>query len=112
MKLFNIDPPLAPFNYVPVGIFTAAFVLIGVGVFALIGRMSRSPRRVFTWVAVIALIISCIPNILAIVTPGGLQMPGNTIDAAAGALLILFHILGAAVAVYALTHYGLEPAAQ
>jgi len=69
---------LPMFSPIPIALFTALFGLIGVGVFALINRLAKRPVRLFRWVAVGALVLSFVPNILMISNPAMLrQMMGG-----------------------------------
>jgi putative ABC transport system ATP-binding protein len=64
---------LPMFSPIPIALFTALFGLIGVGVFALINRFAKKPIPLFRWVAVGALVLSFVPNILMISNPAMLR---------------------------------------
>jgi hypothetical protein len=93
--------PLQSFSFIPL---TVVGTGAGVGVFWLLGRLSRRPISTFRVVAVIALIFSYAPDILMVV--GG--MPGATWGAAL--VLMLQHTLAAAITVGLLTTLGRERA--
>jgi putative ABC transport system ATP-binding protein len=64
---------LPMFSPIPIALFTALFGLIGVGVFALINRFAQKPIPLFRWIAVGALVLSFVPNILMISNPAMLR---------------------------------------
>lgn len=77
------------------------FTIIGTGlgalVFALLSRRSATPFKTYRNIAVVALIISIIPNLLAAVNPDMFPFPGG--NATAFMVLILFHIIATVVSV-------------
>lgn len=79
----------------------AAFTLIGTGlgalVYAWLRRRAAAPARTYIRVAVVALILSVIPNFLAMANPAMFPFPGG--NATAFLVLTLFHVLAAAVSV-------------
>ncbi len=79
----------------------AAFTLIGTGlgalVYAWLRRRSAAPARTYARVAVVALIVSVIPNFLAMANPALFPFPGG--NATAFLVLTLFHVIAAAVSV-------------
>jgi hypothetical protein len=97
----GIPADFPAFQPAPIAIFTAAQVGIGVLVFAAIAWFARRPIRLFTIVALIALAISCIPNILLAINPAAAPFPGGS--AFAFLMLIPFHFVAAAVAIWSLT---------
>jgi hypothetical protein len=82
----------------PPVIFTIVGVLGAVIVYAVIGRFSRQPVRLFRRVALVTLVVSFIPDILMLIT--GFN-PGTT--AANVAVLILMHVVAWAITVGMLT---------
>lgn len=60
---------LPMFSPVPIALFTLVFGVLGVGVFALLNKVSQKPAAIFRWVAVGALVLSFIPNIAMIANP-------------------------------------------
>ena len=96
--VLNPDPAFLPLTLLPPIIFTVVGVLGAVIVYALIGRFSRQPVRLFRRVALVALVVSFIPDILMLVT--GFN-PGTT--AANVAVLILMHVVAWGIAVGMLT---------
>ncbi len=79
----------------------AAFTLLGTGlgalVYAWLRRRSATPARTYIRVAVVALILSVIPNFLAMANPAMFPFPGG--NATAFLVLTLFHVIAAAVSV-------------
>jgi hypothetical protein len=97
----GISGDFPPYQPAPIAIFTAAQVGIGVLVFAVIAWFARRPIRLFTIVALIALLVSCIPNVMLALNPAAAPFPGGS--AFAFLMLIPFHFVAAAVAIWSLT---------
>jgi hypothetical protein len=94
-----LDLP-ADFPPLSVGAITA-FTIVGTGlgalVFAWLSRRSAAPFKTYRNVAVVALIISIIPNILAVFNPAMFPFPGGT--PTVFVVLILFHLVAFVVSV-------------
>ncbi len=92
----------------PTGVFTALGVIGATIVYAIVRRFAHNPNRTFTWIAVVVLLVSFIPDILvhdlgpmfAQITTGGV------------ALLMSMHIACALVTVWTLTMLTKPGAAQ
>ncbi|MGF1507157.1 MAG: hypothetical protein GYB64_02270 [Chloroflexi bacterium] len=80
--------------------FTAFGLAAATGVFALVNRLSDQPYRVFTIVAVVVLIVSIIPNLIASGNPAMFPLPNAT--GQAFLILITFHFVAALAGVGAL----------
>src|SRR3712207_6423439 len=64
VALFSIDPAFGPLQLMTPIVFTLIGVLAGVIVFAILSRTVRRPVRVFRTVALVALLVSLIPDVL------------------------------------------------
>ncbi len=95
-------PPLA---YWAIALFTLLGVGLGVLVYALIGRFLARPNRVFTIVAVVALVLSVIPNLQMLSNPAAVPLPPGTPapTPTAALTLMLFHVIAASVTIWMLT---------
>ncbi|MCU0508380.1 MAG: DUF6069 family protein [Anaerolineae bacterium] len=93
----TFDPAFLPLTFGPIAIFTALGVALGALVFAFIARRSARPNRTWRIVAVVALIVSILPNFASMANPSAMPFPGGT--AAGFAVLILFHIVAGLVAI-------------
>ncbi|HNP71747.1 MAG TPA: DUF6069 family protein [Kouleothrix sp.] len=105
VALLNPAPEVIALGWGPPIIFTFAGVLGAVIVFALIGRFARrQPIALFRRVALVALIVSLIPNTLILFNPQAAPFPGAT----AGVVLALslMHVLAWAISVGVLTRYA------
>ena len=80
-------------------IFTITPAIIAVLLYAALLRFANSPERVFTVISAIVLVLSVIPDITYIPTVAG-SSNGQT------AILILMHVVAAAVIVGMLTRYA------
>lgn len=102
MLIFDVSAEFEPLAD-PTGtiLFTSVLVLIGVIVFAIVDRVSKNPVRVFNIIALIALIVSFVPDILMLVNPG--QVPFGGITLPAVLILMVMHVTAYLVTVYVLT---------
>jgi hypothetical protein len=65
--------PLQSLTFLP---FTIIGVLGAVIVFALVARFARNPIRTYHIVAIVALLISLVPDLLLLLSPAGAPPPG------------------------------------
>lgn len=100
----DVPPDFPPFQMGAIAFFTVIQVGAGVIVFALITRFLQRPIRTFTIVALIALVLSCIPNVALAANPTAAPFPGG--NAAAFLALIIPHIVAAAITITTLTRLG------
>jgi hypothetical protein len=77
-------PPLTPTG---LSIFTAFFVSLAVFVFAIVARMSPTPIQTYRRIALVALVLSFIPDLFL---PGQEGQPGATW--AAAIVLMVMHV--------------------
>jgi hypothetical protein len=101
VNLVNVPADFPPLTAAPIALFTGVGVAAAVVVFALIARYAQRPIRTFWIVAVIALLVSIVPNILTALNPASAPFPGAT--AAGFLVLIVFHVVAAAICVPMLT---------
>ncbi len=92
------DPRFMPLSQAAPIVFTLFGVLGAVIVFALVGRFSRRPLRLFRRIALVTLVVTFVPDILMLVT--GFN-PGTTL--ANVIVLMLMHVVAWAISVYMLT---------
>ena len=92
------DPAFMPLTLMPPIIFTVVGVLGAVIVYALVGRFSRQPARLFQRIALITLLVSFVPDIMMAIT--GFN-PGTTV--ANVVVLMLMHVVAWLIAVGMLT---------
>lgn len=88
--------PLA--SPMPTIIFTTFFLVVATAVFAMINAWSSNRARVFTIVAVIALIVGFIPDIMLIVSPESSPMGTPTLGAVL--VLIVMHFVAFAITMW------------
>ncbi len=88
----------------PAIIFTVGGVLAAVIVFAIVGRFTRQPARTFTIVAVIALLLSLVPDVMMLINPASALFPGGTVGSVV--VLMIQHVVAAVIAVWILTTQG------
>ncbi len=97
-------PPLMP---EPLIFFTVIGVSGAIIVFAVIGRFSARPIRLFRTCGVIALLVSFVPDIALLVSQA---VPGTSLRSVA--VLMLLHVVAAAITLVLLTTLAREPRAQ
>lgn len=95
--LFDLPADFPPLSVGAISFFTIIGTGLGALVFAWLSRRSVTPFRTYRNVAVVALILSIIPNILAAFNPAMFPFPGGT--ATAFLVLTLFHVIAAVVSV-------------
>ena len=88
--------PLA--SPMPTIIFTTFFLVVATAVFAMINAWSSNRARVFTIVAVIALIVGFIPDIMLLVGPE--SSPMGTPTTGAVLVLIVMHFVAFAITMW------------
>lgn len=88
--------PLA--SPMPTIIFTTLFLVVATAIFAMINAWSSNRARVFTIVAVIALIVGFIPDIMLIVSPESSPMGTPTLGAVL--VLIVMHFVAFAITMW------------
>ena len=91
-----------PAGFMPLSVGAIAFfTIIGTGlgalVFAWLAGRSAAPFKTYRNVALVAFIVSIIPNVLAALNPAMFPFPGGT--TAAFLVLILFHVIATVVSV-------------
>ena len=97
-------PPLA---LGPTILFTVFGVLGAVVVFALVARFARRPIRLFRRIALVALLVTLVPDVLLLVVP---TIPGTTLP---GVLTLMTeHVAAWAVSVGVLTTLSVERTAR
>ena len=94
--------PLA--SPMPTIIFTVLNLVLATVVFAVINAFSKSPIRLFTIVAVVALLLGLIPDIMLLVNPAPMGMGTPTFGAVM--VLILMHFVGFAITMWAFTRWA------
>jgi len=96
-----VDPP-ADFQPLaapmPTIVFTTLFLVVATAVFAMINAWSSQRARVFTIVAVIALVLGLIPDILLLVSPESFPMGTPTLGAVL--VLIVMHFVAFAITMW------------
>ena len=105
--LLPLSPEFPPLAWQSVILFTVVGVALASGVYALVRRFTRKAVRVYTLIAVIALCISLIPDVLILRDPAAFG-PGTTIPEVW--LMMVFHGVAACVSIVMLTQ--LAPPAQ
>jgi Family of unknown function (DUF6069) len=105
VSLFNISPEFPPLQPGPPLMFTVMGVLGAVIVFAIVGRLSRRPIRLFRTIALIVLVLTFLPDIGLLMTGA---MPGTT-PVAVGTLATM-HVVAWAITIWMLTTLAREQA--
>lgn len=107
LQFITVSPEFVPISEPGATIFfTVVGGLAAVAVFALVGRFTRQPARVYTIIAVIALLLSLIPNVAMLLNPALAPFPGGT--TAANIVLMVEHVVAAVVIVWVLNTLAIK----
>lgn len=98
--VFDLPAGFPPLSVGAISFLTILGTGLGALVFAWLSRRSATPFRTYRLVAVIALVLSILPNFMAAANPAMFPFPGGT--ATAFLVLVLFHIIAAVVSVVVL----------
>lgn len=98
--IVRYDPGFDPLS-TPGGtiIFTLVPAIVAVLLYAVLLRVTADPARIFTWIAIVVLIVSWIPDLT--IVPG---TPGSSTGQII--VLMLMHAVAALVIVWTLTTYS------
>lgn len=99
--IFDLPAGFPPLTAGAVTFFTVIGTSLGALVFWWLSRRSATPVRTYRIVAVVALVVSIIPNLLAAINPAMFPFPGGT--ATAFLVLVIFHVIATVVSVGVLT---------
>jgi hypothetical protein len=94
--------PLA--SVAPTIIFTTLFLVIATAIFALINRFAGNPLRTFTVVAIVALLLGLVPDIMLLVNPEAIGM--GTPSLGAVLILILMHFVAFYITMWVFTRWA------
>jgi hypothetical protein len=92
--LVPLSPGFPPLSLGPIITFTVIFTVIGVGVFALVNRLSAHPLKLYNILGIVAFFVSILPNLAAQANPAARPMGGNGPEYLT---LIFFHVVAAIV---------------
>jgi hypothetical protein len=107
LRFITVPPEFIPLSEPGATVvFTAVGVLAATIVFAITGRVTRQPARVYTIVAIIALLLSLVPNMSMLMNPASAPFPGASLGS--NIVLMLEHLVAAIVAVWVLTTQAVE----
>lgn len=102
LAVLNIPADFMPLQSPAFLPFTVVGLLGAILAFAIIGRVSKRPVRTFQIVSVVVLILSFLPDIGLFATGA----PGATLPAVV--VLMLMHVVAAAIVVWVLTRFAVE----
>jgi hypothetical protein len=106
--LFAPPAGFLPMEPGPVVTFTVAGLLAASLVFAALARFTRRPVTLFRRIALVALVLSVVPNVLLLFDSSGAMFTEMSVPGVYA--LMVMHVVAAAVAVWALTTLTREPA--
>ena len=102
-----VNPPadfLPMASPMPAIMFTTIFLVAATVVYAIINAVSKNPARVFTIVAVVALVLGLIPDIMLLVAPENMPMGTPTVPAVL--VLIVMHFAAFAITMWAFLRWA------
>jgi len=95
--LFEMPADFVPFQPARVAFLTAGGVAAAAVAYAIIARRSDRPARTFRRVAVVAFVLSIVPNVALAANPDAAPFPSAS--ASGFLILIIFHVVAAVVSV-------------
>lgn len=95
--IWPISPVFLPLQIGPISGFTIVLVGGGVLVYAGVTRFSKRPARMYTTIALLALLFSLVPPTMLAFNPDPRALPGATPLAAS--MLIVLHIIDAVIVI-------------
>ena len=102
LAIINVSPAFDPLADMGATIlFTSMLVFVAVIVFAVVDRKASDPVRTFNMIALIALALSLIPDVMMILSPSSFPFTGISFGAVV--ILMVQHVVAYAVTVYVLT---------
>lgn len=106
--LLPISSAFMPLSAMPTIIFTTLFLVIATGVYAVINVFAKNPPRVFSIVALVALVLSLLPNLQMLFSPSALPMPipAEAITPTAVIVLMLQHVAAYLITVWAFVRWA------
>jgi hypothetical protein len=109
LALIDVPPEFLPLaGPSAAGFFTTALGIAAVVVYAVVRRFAKRPERTFRWISVGVLVVSFVPDLWLLSEGGSEQFEGAT--PAGVAILVVLHVVAAAVIVPGLTlGAGREP---
>lgn len=103
--IFQLDDAFPPFQPIPIIIVTIMYLIVAILAYILVARFSSNPVRLYNIIALIALIVSFIPNIGLMLNPSGVPFTGTPFDFG---ILMIFHVVAWAVFVQLVTRLTIE----
>jgi hypothetical protein len=97
LAVFDLPKDFLPLSALSIASFTFIGTSLGVLALWILNRMTAHPLRTYSAVALIALILSIIPNLFWAGNPSAAPMPGGT--SSAFYALIVFHVFGAVMSI-------------
>ncbi len=106
--IFSVSPAFLPLTPPPTIIFTTLYLVAATAVYAVINLFAANPPRVFNLVALVAVILSLIPNVLMLVNPSAMPLPVPAESITFGAVLVLMiqHVVAYAITVWAFVKWA------
>jgi hypothetical protein len=107
VALITVSPEFVPLSMFQATVFfTVTGVLAAIIVFAIVGRFARQPVRTYTIIAIVALLLSLVPDVMIFVDPANAPFPGAT--QAGAVVLMVQHVVAAIVTVWLLNTLAVE----
>lgn len=106
MQVVPVDPGFMPLStWQPTAIMTTLFLVVATIVFLVINAFTANPPRVFNIVALVALILSLIPNVLMLVNSAPIPNMGTPTPGAA-VILMIQHVVAYLITVWVFTRWA------
>lgn len=108
MLLVPGNPDFVPLaTWQPTAVMTTLFLVLATIVFLIVNAFTANPPRVYNIVALIALLVSLIPNVMMLINPGGVALPDSGPPTAGDAIILMVqHVVAYAITVWSFTKWA------
>lgn len=107
LPFITVPPEFLPVSTAaPTIVFSAAGAIAAVLAYAIVGRFTRQPARIYLYIAIVALLLSFIPNIGLLTDPASAPFPGGNLGSVS--VLMVQHAVSAVIAVWLLLTQATE----
>jgi hypothetical protein len=108
MLLVPVNADFVPLaTWQPTAVMTTLFLVVATIVFLIVNAFTANPPRVYNIVALIALVVSLIPNVMMLLNPAGVTLPNSGPPTTGAAIILMIqHVVAYAITVWSFTKWA------